>query len=75
MKMLLLKNKDFKSNIGMFNLFKGIGNVGVIVFHSISSFDFTKLNSYFMSQLLLMVVCLFGGAVMPAFFLICGYGF
>ena len=52
MKMLLLKNKDFKSNIGMFNLFKGIGIVGVIVFHSISSFDFTKLNSYFMSQLL-----------------------
>ena len=75
MKMLLLKNKDFKSNIGMFNLFKGIGIVGVIVFHSISSFDFTKLNSYFMSQLLLMVVCLFGGAVMPAFFIISGYGF
>ena len=69
--------RDFQESLGMFDLFKGIGVIGVIIFHSISSFSFSQSvdGASIYTKLGLFVFMVLGSALMPAFFIVSGYGF
>lgn len=69
--------KEFQASFGMFNLFKGLGIVAVLFFHSMSSFggfqtgDESNIFSWICGIIFLIVASF----VMPAFFVASGYGF
>lgn len=69
--------RDFQPSLGMFNMFKGMGIIGVIIFHTTSSFSFSGVsadaNIVTKALMLLFFICASG--LMPAFFIASGYGF
>lgn len=69
--------REFQESLGMFDLFKGIGVIGVIIFHSISSFSFDQAvaGANIFVKLGLLIFMILGSALMPAFFVASGYGF
>ena len=69
--------RDFQPSIGMFNMFKGMGIIGVVIFHTTSSFSLVQpsgnINVFTKLLMVLFVIC--ASALMPAFFVASGYGF
>lgn len=71
------EKKEFQTSLGMFNLFKGLGILVVIFYHSMPVFSISllegKMNIF--SIFAGFVFLIFGSSVMPAFFVVSGYGF
>lgn len=66
------ETKKFRVNLGTFDLVKGIAILFVVIGHPLSHYDVAKLS---VMAPVLLLMAFTGSALMPLFFIICGYGF
>lgn len=74
--MVAENSRSLKNSIGMFDLFKGVGMLMVVFGHTASLFQFPDLEgNRGMILVVQLLVQIFQVGLMPAFFLVSGYGF
>lgn len=72
---MVIKDKEKPVNhIGMFDIFKGIGMLMVVFGHTVTTL-FSNMSETYVLVILKLLFSLLGAALIPAFFIVSGYGF